>query len=204
VIRLDPARTPVENAQAFYERHRRARRAAAGVPRRLAESEALLATLDQLAADLALAEDRPAIDAVYEALREAGYVGRPLPRRAVGRSGPLRVVSSDGLAVLVGRNSRQNETVTFERGKRGDRWLHARDVPGAHVLIKSAGRPVPERTLREAAALAAWFSAARDQAAVDVAVTDVRHVRRRRGAGPGMVTFRNEETLTVRPEPVLL
>jgi predicted ribosome quality control (RQC) complex YloA/Tae2 family protein len=111
----------------------------------------------------------------------------------------LRWVSGDGFTVLVGRNSRQNEMVTFQRAARGDLWLHARDVPGGHVIVKAAGAPVPERTVLAAAALAAWFSRARGDAAVAVAVTDIRHVKRLAGGGPGMVKVLESETRTVAP-----
>jgi predicted ribosome quality control (RQC) complex YloA/Tae2 family protein len=74
-------------------------------------------------------------------------------------------------------------------------------VPGAHVVVKSAGRLVPERTILEAAGLAAWFSRARDSARVDVVVTDVRHVRRLRGGGPGMVTIDQGHVATVTVAP---
>lgn len=198
-ISLDPELTPVENAQRYYKRYQRAKRAAVDLPRRIEVARGALATLDQAATDLALAENRAAIDAVHDALVEGGLLGRPARRRSPGISGHLTCTSSDGFNLLVGRNSRQNEVVTFQRAKRGDRWLHARDVPGGHVVVKSAGRPVPERTLREAAGLAAHFSQARDDASVPVAVTDVRHVRRLPGGGPGMVTFGNAETLVVAP-----
>jgi predicted ribosome quality control (RQC) complex YloA/Tae2 family protein len=114
---------------------------------------------------------------------------------------PLSIMSGDGLVILVGRNSRQNERVTFDRAARGDRWLHAAGVPGAHVVIKSAGRPVPERTILQAAGLAAWFSRARGSTRVEVAVTDVRYVRRLRGGGPGMVTIDPDHVATVAVVP---
>jgi predicted ribosome quality control (RQC) complex YloA/Tae2 family protein len=117
----------------------------------------------------------------------------------------MEIYSTDGLRILVGRNSRQNDKVTFESAARGDHRQHARDVPGGHVVVKCAGRDVPEPTVLEAAAVAAYFSAARADASVAVAATDVKHVRRIRGAGPGMVTFRHERTLTVAPRsPELL
>lgn len=193
---------PVTNAQRYYRRHRAARRAAEALPERRAAVQARLATLDQLETDLLLAEDRPAIDAVYEGLRASGLAGRDLPRRVAGApaaAAPLRLVSEAGFTILVGRNSRQNERVTFELGARGDLWLHARDLPGAHVLIKTAGRPAPEATVEAAAALAAWFSRGRASARLPVAVTDWHRVRRLKGGGPGMVTFEGGRTVTVAP-----
>jgi predicted ribosome quality control (RQC) complex YloA/Tae2 family protein len=203
-IDLDPALSPVDNAQRYYKRYRRARRAAEKLPERIADVQAQIDTLDQLETDLALAENRPAIDGVHEDLRATGLVGRPLRRRVAGgqvAAQPLSIMSADGLVILVGRNSRQNERVTFDRAARGDRWLHAAGVPGAHVVIKSAGRPVPERTILEAAGLAAWFSRARGSTRVDVLVTDVRHVRRLRGGGPGMVTIDQGHVATVTVAP---
>ena len=200
-VALDPSLTAAENAQRYFGRYKRARRAAAGLPQRQALAEARLATLDQLAVDLLLATDRAGIDAVHDMLVASGFVAAPTRQRAAPAGGPLRWVSDDGLVVLVGRNSRQNETVTFGRAARGDLWLHARSVPGAHVVVKTAGREVPERTLLAAAAAAAWFSRSRHEARVEVAVTDVRHVRRLAGGGPGMVTFDRATTVVVRPSP---
>jgi len=201
-IALDPALTPVENAQAYFARYRRAKRALQAVPERLAAADAVLATLDQWATDLALAEDRAEIDAVRADLAGSGWLpGSPsarAPKPATPR-GPLRWVSPDGLTVLVGRNSRQNEQVTFTHAARGDLWLHARGVPGAHVVVRSGGRAVPDATRRAAAALAAWFSSARGEARVEVTATDVRHVRRLKGGGLGMVTVLTGETMLVRP-----
>jgi predicted ribosome quality control (RQC) complex YloA/Tae2 family protein len=205
-ILLDPGLTAVENAQRYYARYRTKKRALEAYDERAEEVRALLDTLDQLETDLALAEDRSGIDATREAHAEAfgrpaagGRQGANVPRPAVSAAKPLEVYSSDGMRLLVGRNSRQNEELTFRRAARGDLWLHARGVPGGHVVIKAAGRDVPERTVEEAAALAAHYSAARNDQRVDVVVTDIRHVRRMRSAGPGMVTYSRERVLAVRP-----
>lgn len=198
-VELDPALGATENAERYFDRYRRKRKAAEALPARLAEAGAVRATLEQLALDLDLATDRAGIDAVHDELAALGYTPRPARPRAAAPAAPLTWVSSDGLTVLVGRNSRQNERVTFERAARGDLWLHALGVPGAHVVIKAAGRPVPERTIREAAALAAWFSRARQEATAAVAVTDVRYVKRMKGGGPGMVTVQQAQTVMVEP-----
>jgi predicted ribosome quality control (RQC) complex YloA/Tae2 family protein len=111
----------------------------------------------------------------------------------------LRVTSSDGIPILVGRSARQNDAITFGQARPGDLWLHARNVPGAHVIVRGEGRSVPERTVAEAARLAAQHSKARHDTAVDVIVTERRHVRRIPGAPPGLVTVSGERVLRVRP-----
>src|SRR5262249_9189673 len=115
---------------------------------------------------------------------------------------PLRRGSSDGFVLLIGKNSRQNEVVTFAEGAANDLWLHARGVPGAHVIVKASGRPVPETTLREAAALAAYYSQARGAGSVPVDYTQQCYVRHLRGGGPGMVTYERERTLHVAPADI--
>ncbi len=197
-IRLDPKLTPVENATAYYKRHSSAKRAAEKVPRQLQTTGAQLETLDQLETDLRLAQNRSSIDAVHDALSELGHAEQPRRPRAPSGA-PLRLLSSDGFVIVVGRNSRQNEIVTFKQARRGDLWLHAREAPGGHVVVRSGGRQVPETTIQEAAGLAAYFSRDRDAAAVPVAVTDVRHVSRLRGAGRGMVRYENEHTVLAAP-----
>jgi predicted ribosome quality control (RQC) complex YloA/Tae2 family protein len=99
----------------------------------------------------------------------------------------------------VGRNSRQNEIATFDKGGGADLWLHAHDVPGAHVIIKFDGRPIPESAIKRAAEIAAYYSPRRDETNVLVDVTQCKYVKKIKGAGPGMVTYRNETTRPVNP-----
>ena len=120
--------------------------------------------------------------------------------RPVRGGPPLKRQSSDGFALLIGKNSNQNETVTFHEATGADLWLHARGVPGAHVIVRAAGRTIPEATVREAAALAAYYSQAREAGTVPVDVTQQRHVRHMKGGGPGMVIYDHERTLYVAPD----
>ena len=119
---------------------------------------------------------------------------------------PLRRRLSDETLALVGKNSRQNEDVTFHQAAPNDLWLHARGAPGAHVILKVAGRPAAEETLREAASLAAWYSQLREAGSVAVDYTEARYVRHMKGGGPGMVIYERERTIHAPPadlgEPV--
>lgn len=201
IIALDPKLTPLENAQRYFERYNKAKRALDDVPGLIDDTRSEVDYLTQLQTDLELATNWPEIDEVQQALQVKGYWrGKPRPRMAGGnKSAPLRVVTQDGFVLWIGRNSRQNEQVTFDKGSPMDWWLHARDVAGAHVIIKNDGRPIPDTVFEQAAALAAYYSASRSEGSVIVDVTQRKHVRKIKGGGPGMVTYRNEETRTVVP-----
>jgi len=199
-IDLDPALSAVENAQAIFQRYRKARRAAKEIPVRVRALEADLAYLEHLETDLTLAEMRPEIDAVHEALVDAGWAPRKRKRISGEMTRRPRRFDLGGYAVFVGRNAAQNEEVTFQRANPEDLWLHVRGRPGAHVVIKSEGRPVPEDVVEQAAALAAYYSSVRRSERVHVDVTERRFLKRARGSRPGMVTYRNERTLNVKPQ----
>lgn len=199
-IPLDPQSSPAENAQRYFARYRKAQRAAEEIPARLEHIRHEMAYLEQLLLELDLARSQPEIAAVREALAEAGYLARR-PGRSAPPPGPIREVMPDGTIILVGRNSRQNDEITFRVAGPDDLWLHARGVPGAHVIIRSHGRPVADEVLQRAAELAAYYSAAREDPEVVVSVVPRRRVRRLRGGRPGQVTFTGERTLRVRPRP---
>lgn len=201
VVALDPTLSPVENAQRYFDRYNRAKRALDDVPRLIKETKNELAYLAQLDTDLELAANWPDIDETQQALQAKGHWrGQPAKRiGGGGKSGPLRVVTEDNFVIWVGHNSRQNEAVTFDKGRDQDLWLHVRDVPGAHVVVKFDGRAIPEAVIEMAASLAAHYSANRGEGRVLVDVTRCKYVKKIRGAGPGMVTYRNEETRMAVP-----
>ncbi len=199
-IALDPSLTPVENAKQYFEKYERAKRSRASVPVLIDAARQEIAYLDQLATDLTLASNWPEIGEVQAALQANGYWRGPaIGRPGGGQSAPLKVTTGDGWVIWVGRNARQNDQVTFDKGGPADLWLHARGVPGAHVIIRSAGRDVPAHVLERAAALAAYYSSARTERRVTVDATLRKHVHKIKGGKPGMVTYRNESTIDVEP-----
>jgi predicted ribosome quality control (RQC) complex YloA/Tae2 family protein len=220
-IPVDPLLDATANAQRIFKRYRKAKTALATLPERLTSSEANLAYLYQAATDVQLAETREELRALEANFKEAGLFGQPdrkpqkkekqhgrtpkggaAPKKSTPPSPPLSIIV-EGYALLVGRNSRQNEEATFKLAAKGDLWLHARNVPGAHVILRRAGgAPVPDATIGRAAAIAAYYSASRDATSVPVDVTDVGNVRRMRGAKPGMVVYVGETTMRVKPQAV--
>ncbi len=199
-INLDPTLSAVENAKQYFEQYEKAKRAAAEVPALIDAAEGELAFLRQLETDLALASNWPEIGEVQDSLQANGYwYGPRTARPKGGKSAPLKITTPEGIVIWVGRNSRQNEEVTFGKGKPDDLWLHARGVPGAHVIVKSGGRSVAADVLQRAAGLAAYYSASRSEGRVLVDVTERRHVRKIKGGKPGMVTYRNESPIEAIP-----
>jgi predicted ribosome quality control (RQC) complex YloA/Tae2 family protein len=198
VIRLDPSKTPVENAKARFREYDKAKGALAGVPERLASTEQHLAYLEETLALLELADSFEAISTIERELLEQGLLARRSSQPKGPRSGPLRLRSSEGVPILVGRSAGQNELVTFEYAQNEDLWLHARGVPGAHVVVRADG-PVGDATLLEAAGLAAYFSKARNSTSTEVSLCRRRDVRKVPGGPPGLVTIRNERSIRVSP-----
>ena len=204
VLKLDARLTPSENAQRHFRRYQKLRNARTALDQLLGEGEAELAYLAQVETAVAIATSARDLAEVAEEL--AGYQGKPpVPLRRGEKPeapAPLKFTSSDGLPIWVGKNNKQNDHLTFKLARAGDWWLHTQNIPGSHVLVQAEGE-VPERTLHEAAMLAAFFSQARSSSRVPVVYTRRKHVRKPRGARPGMVIYDHERTLFVDPEGAL-
>jgi predicted ribosome quality control (RQC) complex YloA/Tae2 family protein len=217
-VSLDPRFDAVGNAQRYFNKYHKLRRALELVPDQIAHNNVELMTIEQLLTDLVLAEDATEVAHVKDEVRAAGYIrgkasldkkvqkaakkgkgskqakGKPVPP---GGGVPLRIQSREGFTLLVGKNSRQNEDVTFHQASAHDMWLHARGVAGAHVIIKAAGRQIPQSAIEQAASLAAYYSEARGTTSAPVDYTLQRYVRHMKNGGPGMVIYDHERTIYV-------
>lgn len=207
-IELDPALTPAQNAQEYYRRFQKAKKTVEKASQQLQASIAEREYLESVLTSLALCTDQSALEEVEQELLAGGYLREekgkgPAPK---GRepAAPMAWSSSDGFPIFAGRNNRQNEHLTLRVAHDHDLWFHAKDIPGAHVLVRTGGRPVPERTLYEAAQIAALHSKARSSANVPVDYTQRRHVRKPKGSRPGMVIYERQKTLYVTPDPAVL
>jgi hypothetical protein len=194
-VELDTRLSGPANADRLFEKARRLERSRHKIEERLdatrAGLRAALAAESRLldVQQLAELEGRPPAGARDEARDDA---------RAAATRKPRAYLTSRGLSVLVGRGARENHRLTFGVAQPEDLWLHAREVPGAHVILRDPEGRAAADDLREAAELAAYFSDARGQAQVDVHVTRRKHVRAARG-GPGRVLVAHSDTLRVAP-----
>jgi predicted ribosome quality control (RQC) complex YloA/Tae2 family protein len=203
-VPLDPRLSAKENAQAYFERYRKAQDADEQLPGLAAEAEAALAYLDQLLTLTAQAEgfaELEALAAEWQAHGSAPREGGKASQRPPDRR-PRPLFDARGNAVYVGRSGAQNDLITFDLAGPDDTWLHARGVPGAHIILRRRGAlEPPEPVIERAAQLAAWHSAARTSSRVEVDVAPRRHVRKIPNAPPGLVRYTHERTLRVAPTP---
>jgi predicted ribosome quality control (RQC) complex YloA/Tae2 family protein len=126
---------------------------------------------------------------------------RKLPKNKQAKaSKPMHFISSGGLDIYVGKNNVQNDYLTLKVASSQDMWLHTKDIPGSHVIIKSEGREIDDRTLEEAANLAAYYSKGKMSSKVPVDYTQKKNVKKPAGAKPGMVIYDNYWTMYINPD----
>lgn len=199
-IPLDPTLTPVENARALFLRYAKMRRAVPALDARLRDLAQERAYLD---AALAMVEQATMpVDLVDldQELADEGYRRRAPRARPAPPPTPRAFALPGGATVLVGRSNQDNDRITFTVAGPDDLWFHARGVPGAHVVLRTAGREPQSEDIARAAAIAAWFSRSRGSRTVGVDYTERRHVRKPKGSRPGFVVYARERTVQVRPE----
>ncbi|RDW20813.1 hypothetical protein CWR48_04630 [Oceanobacillus arenosus] len=199
-IELNPNKTPSENAQGFFKTYQKLKTSKKIIEQEIIKNQVEIDYLEQLLQQINVASVED-IEEIREELREEGYLKKQgkqkkqknKPKKPV----PEQFIATDGTEILVGKNNKQNEYVTTKLGHRDDTWLHTKDIPGSHVIIRS--KAPSEETLLEAAELAAFFSKSQNSSAVPVDYTKIRHVKKPNGAKPGFVTYDNQKTLFVTP-----
>ncbi|MCA9790748.1 MAG: NFACT family protein [Candidatus Eremiobacteraeota bacterium] len=193
-IPLDPTLSPADNAQKYYRRYKKKQRAVNFLVEQIEKAEEEASYLEELLLSVGQAESRLELDEIRTALPERRKTKRP----AAPSAGP-RAFRHGGFEILVGRNPVQNDRLVQRVASRDDVWLHARDIPGSHVIIKTAGRRPDQPTILAAAILAARYSKAGSDSKVPVNVTQAQYVKKPPGAVPGRVLYKNEKTVLVDP-----
>ncbi|MBE6847612.1 MAG: fibronectin/fibrinogen-binding protein [Ruminococcus sp.] len=200
-IPLDVRMTPAQNAQHYYKKYQKACTAKKMLTARIAAGEQELVYMDSVFDALTRAECESDLVQIRLELVEQGYLKESKkgakPPKALP---PLRFCSSDGYEILVGRNNHQNDKLTLKTAEKTDIWLHTQSVHGAHVIVLTGGETPPDRTLEEAAILAAYHSRGRDSAQVAVDYCLAKFVKKPAGGRPGMVIYTNYQTAFVTPD----
>lgn len=203
-IKLDVRKTPSQNAQSYYNEYKKAVTAEKMLSDRIEKGEEELQYLDSVFDSLTRAVSENDIIQLRLELSEQGYIksssNKGKPPKALP---PLEYKSSDGYTILAGRNNYQNDKLSLKLAEKNDIWLHTQSINGSHVLILTDGDTPPDKTIEEAAIIAAVNSKGRNSNLVPVDYCLARYVKKPSGAKPGKVIFTNYSTAFVKPDTEL-
>lgn len=200
-IPLDKQLTPAQNAQRYFKKYQKARSARETAAEQKEKTLAELSFLESALLDVGKCVGESELNEIRGELQRTGYLRSGMNRRQLKQlppSRPYRYRSQDGIEICVGKNSLQNDRLTGSaRGE--EMWLHAKDMPGSHVIIRAEGE-VPPATLKQAAQLAAWYSKGQRSSNVPVDYTLRKYVKKPGGAPPGFVHYTNQRTVYMTVE----
>ena len=199
-ISLSNQLSPSQNAQKYFKKYQKLKNAVTFVNEQIELTKKEVAYLEEIQTQIELATPADLNDIKTE-LQQEGYIKKKQQKSKhssrVKINKPESFIASDGTEILVGKNNLQNEKLTLHTAKKADIWLHAKNIPGSHVIIKS-NNPSDE-TLFEAAMLAAYFSKFRSSANVPIDYVQIKNIRKPNGSKPGFVIYEGQKTLTVTP-----
>ena len=198
MIPLDSAKTAQENSQKYFDKYNKQKRTYEALVSLIEETHNEIIYLESVsnALDIALSEDD--LNQIKEELMDAGYVKRKFTKKKVKiQSKPFHYISSDGYHMYVGKNNIQNEELTFDFAVGNDWWFHAKGCPGSHVIVKTNGGELPDRTFEEAGKLAAYYSKNRGNDKVEIDYIEKKHVKKLKGGKPGFVVYYTNYSLMI-------
>ncbi|NLC10795.1 MAG: fibronectin/fibrinogen-binding protein [Firmicutes bacterium] len=205
-IPLDPSLTVKENGLKYFKLYKKAQKAKDKIAKQLSNTREEITFLKSLLNTIKAKNNTEVINFqnIWQELKWRGYLTAASGAKETTQqkaSTPYKFLSSSGIPILAGQNSRQNEYLTFHLARKEDFWLHAKNISGAHVIIRSSSPD--QKTLEEAALLAAWLSKARNSSNVAVDYTRARYVKKMPGGKPGQVIYEKFKTLFVTPDKKL-
>ncbi|MFL6561881.1 MAG: NFACT family protein, partial [Bacillus sp. (in: firmicutes)] len=205
IIPLDPRKSPSENAQKYFSKYQKAKNAVDIVVEQIEKAQVEVIYFDNLLQQVQAASPKD-IQEIREELVEGGYIRERQKKKLKKAQNAKPVldhfISTDGTDIIVGKNNKQNDYLTNKLAARDEIWLHTKDIPGSHVVIRS--KEPSDETIQEAAILASYYSKARNSSSVPVDFTRVRFVKKPSGAKPGFVIYDNQQTVYVTPDEELV
>ncbi|WP_034550118.1 NFACT RNA binding domain-containing protein [Carnobacterium funditum] len=205
-IHLNPRSTPSQNAQKFFSKYQKLKNAIIFVTEQIQLTNEEIDYLDSVSTQLELATPKDVAE-IKEELVQQGYLRKKYKKNKKKQkkqkaSSPDKYISSDGDTILVGKNNLQNDLLTMKTARKSDIWLHAKNIPGSHVIIQN--NSPSEQTISEAANIAAYFSKSQLSASVPVDVVEVKKIKKPNGAKPGFVIYEGQQTVFVTPDKDLV
>lgn len=205
ILKIDPDKTPIQNVQKYYKTYKKSKNARVKLSELILQSQNEIDFLESELDLICRTTNEEEIDEIIEELREQKYYLKATNNKSKtgtktkNKMKPFKFISSDGFIILCGKNNKQNDILTTRKANRDDLWLHTHEIHGSHVIIFTDGKKVPDKTLEEAAAIAAYNSKGRNGTKIPVDYTEIRNVHKPNGAKPGMVIFEKQKTIFVDP-----
>ena len=197
-IPLDPTLTPAENAQKYFNKYNKQKRTFEALTELIQETADDIHYLESISNSLDIALTEADLIQIKEELMQTGYVRRKYTKKKEKiTSRPMHYISSDGYHMYVGKNNLQNEELTFSFANGNDWWFHAKGAPGSHVIVKTGGDELPDRTFEEAGRLAAYYSKNRGSDKVEIDYVEKKHVKKPNGSKPGFVVYYTNYSLVI-------
>ena len=210
-ITLDPAKTAAENAQSYFAKYNKQKRAVAALSAQIEQNLEELQYLEGVREALNISNDEADLAQIREELAAEGFIKRPVQNKKQPRGGgpkakpkPLHYISTDGFDIFVGKNNAQNDELTLRFADQQDIWLHTKNIPGSHVILRTGGNTPSNTALEQAAMLAAYYSKARSSSLVPVDYCPRKQVKKPSGAKPGMVIYDGHQTAYVTPDEAVI
>ncbi len=194
-IKLDPTISPIENGKKYYEKYSKLKRTYDSLSEIIKNTKEEIDHLESISASLDIIQNEADITELKKEMIDCGYIKqkgmlsqKSSTKKAI-KSAPMHFVSSDGLDIYVGKNNYQNEFVSFKVANNDDWWFHAKKIPGSHVILKTNGSEPSDKSIEEAARLAAHFSKAGASSLVEIDYVQKKHLKKPSGAKPGFVIY---------------
>lgn len=200
LLPLDEKKTPIENANKAFDKYTKKKRTKEALCQQIESTQKEIQHLESVkyAIENILLEDD--IEDIRKELMETGYLRyRKGDKKTKSKSRPYHYLSSDGYHMYVGKNNLQNEELSLKTASNSDWWFHTKDVPGSHVILRCEGKEPTDKAYEEAAALAAYYSKARNSTKVTVDYTQVRNLKKPQGTVPGFVVYHTNYSLHIDP-----
>ncbi|MFG6383852.1 MAG: NFACT family protein [Lachnospiraceae bacterium] len=200
-IPLDAQLTPQENAQKYFDKYNKLKRTYEALSELTKETQEEILHLESISTSLDIAVSEDDLTQIKEELIQFGYIKRKSTgKKQKVKSKPFHYISSDGYHIYVGKNNYQNEELTFKFAVGNDWWFHAKGIPGSHVVVKTNGEELPDRTFEEAGRLAAYYSKGRENDKVEIDYLEKKHVKKPNGSKPGFVVYYTNYSLVASPD----
>lgn len=203
-IPLDTTKNAMDNAKHYFDKYAKLKRTLEALTIQIKETKEEVEHLESISNALDIARYEDDLAAIRREMTEYGYIKKHGSSKKGGKkpekSKPLHYISSDGFDIYVGKNNYQNDELTFKIATGNDWWFHAKASAGSHVIVKTEGKELPDRSFEEAARLAAFYSSARNQNKAEIDYIQKKHVKKPNGSKPGFVVYYTNYSMTIETD----